>query len=156
MALAPAPEPEPLPAPSTGPASRLPVLVVDDNPINLKVASGLVERAGCVVRQATSGPAAVEAVARESFSVVLMDCDMPDMDGLEATRRIVEQLGAAAPRIVALTAAGQSDEVAACLAAGMSEVLVKPVTLAQLMTVLGTSAPPVAPAAEGSTHSERT
>lgn len=113
-------------------ARRLRVLVVDDNPVNLCVASGLAERAGCSVHLARSGLEALEAVRQHEFSLVFMDCQMPGMDGFEATRRIRELKPDPKLRIVALTATGGPDEHDACLRAGMDDFMVKPVSLAMV------------------------
>ncbi len=112
------------------------VLVVDDNPINLLVARGLVEKAGYSVEVAHNGREAVDAVDREEFALVLMDCQMPEMDGLEATRRIRASPNRSSTPIVALTASGLPEELAACLAAGMDDCLVKPVSASMLQRAL--------------------
>jgi signal transduction histidine kinase/CheY-like chemotaxis protein len=126
-----------LPAPCRGPPElRKPVLVVDDNPVNLLVARGLVERAGYSVKVARNGREAVEAVAREDFALVLMDCQMPEMDGLEATRRIRRSTEHPTTPIVALTASGLPEELDACRRAGMNDCLVKPVSLAMVERAL--------------------
>ncbi|MGV3623126.1 MAG: ATP-binding protein [Archangium sp.] len=127
----------PMPPPTELPeeqaiAPRLRVLVVDDNPVNLCVASGLAERAGCSVHLARSGLEALEAVRQHEFSLVFMDCQMPGMDGYEATRRIRELKPDPRLRIVALTATGGPDEHDACLRAGMDDFMVKPVSLAMV------------------------
>lgn len=111
---------------------RLRVLVVDDNPVNLCVASGLAERAGCSVQLARSGLEALEAVREQDFSLVFMDCQMPGMDGFEATRRIRALKPDPRLRIVALTATGGPEEHSACLRAGMDDFMVKPVSLAMV------------------------
>lgn len=111
---------------------RLRVLVVDDNPVNLRVASGLAERAGCSVQLARSGLEALEAVREQDFSLVFMDCQMPGMDGFEATRRIRALKPDPRLRIVALTATGGPEEHSACLRAGMDDFMVKPVSLAMV------------------------
>jgi signal transduction histidine kinase/CheY-like chemotaxis protein len=121
-------------APAATAPSRRPVLVVDDNPINLLVARGLVERAGFVVQVARDGREAVDAVEHGDFAMVLMDCQMPVMDGLEATRQI-----RAAHRdtpIVAVTASGLPEELDACRAAGMDDCLVKPISYEAMLRVL--------------------
>ncbi len=113
------------------------VLVVDDNPINLRVASSLVEKAGFVSLPATSGREALELMESGDVALVLMDCHMPEMDGFEATERIrAKPLGEQLP-IVALTASATPDDVAACRRAGMNEVLAKPIHLETLREVLG-------------------
>ena len=117
-------------------AARKPVLVVDDNPINLLVARGLVERAGYEVHVAHNGREAVEAVAQHDFALVLMDCQMPEMDGLEATRRIRAAPQHSQTLIVALTASGLPEELDACRKAGMNDCLVKPVSLAMVKRAL--------------------
>ncbi|MDP2274938.1 MAG: ATP-binding protein [Archangium sp.] len=112
------------------------VLVVDDNPINLRVASSLVEKAGFVSLRATSGREALELMSAGDVALVLMDCHMPEMDGFEATERIRRMpLGLQLP-IVALTASATPDDVEACRRAGMNEVLAKPIHLDTLREVL--------------------
>ncbi len=112
------------------------VLVVDDNPVNLRVASSLVEKAGFVSLRATSGREALEMMSAGDVALVLMDCHMPEMDGFEATERIRRlPLGLQLP-IVALTASATPDDVEACRRAGMNEVLAKPIHLDTLREVL--------------------
>ncbi|HEX2852845.1 MAG TPA: response regulator [Opitutaceae bacterium] len=113
------------------------VLVVDDNPVNRRVAELMLQRAGCPVSLATCGQEAVDAMAaaKEGFQVVLMDVEMPGMGGLEATRLLRERHGAA-PRIVAMTSHSGEEQIAACLAAGMNAVLTKPLSQARLISEL--------------------
>ncbi|MEW5739986.1 MAG: ATP-binding protein [Myxococcota bacterium] len=139
-----------LPLPRTGmpssvaaPSSPLPVsrsrraLVVDDNAVNLAVAVGLMTRAGFVTDSTASGREAVELVSRTDYAVVLMDLQMPEMDGLEATARIRALAGRAGlVPVVGLTASALPEDLKACLGAGMNEVLAKPVTWAALQAVL--------------------
>ena len=113
------------------------VLVVDDNPINLRVASSLVEKAGFVSLPATSGRQALELMDSGDVALVLMDCHMPEMDGFEATERIRAKPSGEQLPIVALTASATPDDVAACRRAGMNEVLAKPIHLETLREVLG-------------------
>ncbi|MBL8914996.1 MAG: response regulator [Archangium sp.] len=129
-------EPE-IPIPSDAALSSRPVLVVDDNPINLKVACGLVEKAGYPTRAARNGAEALDIVKREPIALVLMDCHMPVMDGFEATEKIrgLEGDMALVP-IVALTASAMPEELARCREAGMNDCLIKPVTLEQLSRTL--------------------
>ena len=132
-ALAPG-APEVTPA---GERSRLPVLVVDDNPINLKVACSLVEKAGYRTEVAENGAQALELVQGQTFLLVLMDCHMPVMDGFAATERIRGLDGdVSMTPIVALTASAMPEELEACKRAGMNECLTKPVSLAALKAVL--------------------
>ncbi len=113
------------------------VLIVDDNAVNLAVARSLVGRAGCEVHTAANGRQALEAAQASAWDLVLMDVQMPEMDGLEATRRIRALPGAAARvPIVALTASAMPTEVGACLEAGMNEVLAKPLNPQALVGAL--------------------
>jgi two-component system, sensor histidine kinase and response regulator len=112
------------------------VLVVEDNPINQEVARGILENMNCRVETASNGRCAVEYLGRDAFDLILMDCEMPVMDGFEATRRIREmqsdsELSGDAARsarvpIVALTAHALAEIREECLAAGMDDFLVKP------------------------------
>ncbi|MCC6337168.1 MAG: response regulator [Myxococcales bacterium] len=119
------------------PGSAARVLVVDDNPVNLKVATALVEKAGFTALAASSGPQALAMMEQQPVCLVLMDCHMPDMDGFQTAERIraQEREGARLP-IVALTASAGPDDVAACKRAGMDECLAKPVRLDALREVL--------------------
>jgi signal transduction histidine kinase/ActR/RegA family two-component response regulator len=113
------------------------VLVVDDHPVNREVAGLMLDAAGCEVEMACDGAEAVEAAAAGRFDLILMDVRMPQMDGLEATRRIRALAGqAAAVPIVAFTADAMPDDVARCLAAGMQAHIAKPVSQARLHAVL--------------------
>jgi CheY-like chemotaxis protein len=128
-------------------AERVPlrILVAEDNRINQKVALKLLERIGYRADVAANGVEALHALERQAYDVVLMDVQMPEMDGLAATRAIRERWpGAAGPRVVAMTANAMRDDREACLAAGMDDFVSKPVVLAQLAAVLercGTTAP---------------
>ncbi len=113
------------------------VLVVDDNAINLRVTSSLVEKAGYASATAVHGAQAVELAGAGGLVAVLMDCHMPVMDGFEATRRIRALGGLAAQvPIVALTASAAPEDVEACLRAGMNAVLAKPLSLRELRLAL--------------------
>jgi signal transduction histidine kinase/DNA-binding response OmpR family regulator len=111
------------------------VLLVDDNPVNRKVASRMLERLGVDVVCVTNGREALDALARSRFGVVLMDCQMPVMDGYEATRLLRQSDGAYGdPRIpvIALTAHVLGQEREKCRAAGMDDYVAKPVEAALL------------------------
>lgn len=132
------------PAPTSGFAplcrlsvSGLRVLLVEDNPINQRVARGLLERQNCKVVVAGDGSKAVELVAREKFDIVLMDGQMPDMDGYAAARAI-RQLNSPAREvpIVALTASALQGDRERCLEAGMDDYLTKPIQLEPLIDAL--------------------
>jgi two-component system, sensor histidine kinase and response regulator len=110
------------------------VLLVDDNRTNCQVASAMLNTLGCAVDTVFNGQEAVDAVARRAYDLILMDCQMPVMDGLTAARiiRQREQAGVKRTPIVAVTAfAGETDREK-CLEAGMDEFLTKPYTMKQL------------------------
>jgi signal transduction histidine kinase/DNA-binding response OmpR family regulator/HPt (histidine-containing phosphotransfer) domain-containing protein len=133
----------PPPIPSTpGPipfqAARL--LLVEDTPVNREVALGMLDMLGHFVQAVENGRLAVEAVARERFDLVLMDCQMPEMDGFTATATIRQQEREAGGHhhlpIIALTANAMEGDRTRCLAAGMDDYLAKPFTMAQLSELL--------------------
>ncbi|PWQ95596.1 response regulator [Leucothrix pacifica] len=100
------------------------VLLVEDNKVNQMVARKLLEKQGCIVTIANNGVEALDTLQKAEFHLVLMDCQMPVMDGFEATRKI-RQSGSTIP-IVALTANAQNTDRDACLEAGMNDFLSKP------------------------------
>ncbi|MFN2331395.1 MAG: ATP-binding protein [Halomonas sp.] len=113
------------------------LLVVEDNPINQQVARAMLERLGCRVTIAGSGAAALQLAAAGWFDLIFMDIQMPDMDGLEVTRRLRALDGWAADvPIVAMTAGGPGGEQARCLAAGMNGYLIKPLRQELLLETL--------------------
>jgi CheY-like chemotaxis protein/HPt (histidine-containing phosphotransfer) domain-containing protein len=135
---APAPSPEihdslfPSPKSEAG-LSRVKILLVDDNLIGREVASATLSMLGCEFDVVCDGQEAVDAVARSPYDVILMDCQMPNMDGFEATRLIRRReargsVEGAAPRIpiVALTANAVKGDRDRCLEAGMDDYLAKP------------------------------
>jgi CheY-like chemotaxis protein len=113
------------------------LLLVEDNPINQKVATLMLKHLGYNADIAQNGAEAVEAVARHTYDLILMDCLMPEMDGLEATRiiRARTDYGSRVP-IVAMTANAFAEDRRACLEAGMSDYLPKPVREAELAAKL--------------------
>lgn len=111
------------------------VLVVDDNPVNLAVARGYLESMGLAVEEAGGGDDALERAARARFDVILMDCQMPGCDGLEATRKLRAR-GDVTP-VVAVTAGDDDSALERCTAAGMDALVQKPVSVAALRAVLG-------------------
>jgi signal transduction histidine kinase/ActR/RegA family two-component response regulator len=114
------------------------ILLVEDNPANLRVTQALLETLGCEVRTAVNGIHAVAAYRDGEYDLVLMDCQMPEMDGYQATRAIrhVEALLGRFTPIVALTAHAMDGSREECLAAGMNDQLSKPLTLAALTSKL--------------------
>jgi two-component system sensor histidine kinase/response regulator len=120
------------------------VLLVEDNATNRRVAELFLERAGCGVVVAADGREALEELHKRPVDLVLMDVQMPLMDGLEATRRIRADVpGGARIPIVGLTANALKDQVEACRAAGMDEVIAKPIERERLEAVLERYAPAV-------------
>jgi CheY-like chemotaxis protein len=107
------------------------VLVVEDNPTNQKVIVLRLEKLGLNVELARNGAEAVQAAWKASFDVILMDCQMPVMDGFEATARIRKMEGRRVP-IIALTANAMDGERERCLEAGMDDYLSKPVRTEEL------------------------
>ena len=119
-------------------AGRIPcVLVVDDHPVNREVARIMLEAFGCEVVEVCDGQQALDAVAEQSFDLVLMDVRMPNMDGLEVTRRIraMPDTGGVLS-IVAMTADAMPEDVTRCLAAGMNAHMPKPINQAGLLSMV--------------------
>jgi TMAO reductase system sensor TorS len=120
------------------------ILVVEDNAVNREVAVGMLENLGYRTETAANGMLALEAVSEGSYAAVLMDCQMPVMDGLSATteiRRREAKSGAARVPIIALTANALEGNRERCLAAGMDDFLTKPFTQLKLAQLLGRSLP---------------
>jgi PAS domain S-box-containing protein len=130
------------------PAPRLSgrVLLVEDNGVNQEIGLAMLESIGCAVELASDGREAIEATARNDYDLVLMDCQMPNVDGFEATRVIrarEQELRTQDPQqfrlaIVALTANAMRGDREQCVAAGMDDYLSKPFTLEQLRKVVET------------------
>ncbi|MFZ1555753.1 MAG: response regulator, partial [Nitrospira sp.] len=116
------------------------ILLAEDNPVNQDVASSMLEMLGCRITIAPNGRAAVEAATTGRFDLILMDCQMPEMDGFTATAAIRRQEATASDRrhvpVIALTANAMEGDRARCLAAGMDDYLTKPFTVAQLHAFL--------------------
>ncbi len=125
---------EPTAAEAAAELPAMDVLVVDDEPINRRVATELLSRSGHRVEGVRSGAEAIERVSDGQYDLVLMDLSMPEMDGLEATR-CIRSLAPALP-VVGLTAHVLPEHRAACLEAGMSGVLHKPIEIDQLNRLL--------------------
>jgi len=123
------------PPPATA-KGRARILLVEDNPVNQLVAKGMLAKLGCQVELATQGVEALARLEEEAFDLVLMDCNMPVMDGYEATRRIRERGHWPGLPIVALTANAMPEERDRCRAAGMDDYLAKPFRREDLLAVV--------------------
>jgi two-component system, sensor histidine kinase and response regulator len=131
----------PATAPRFDPALR--VLLVEDNRLNQEVAAGLLAEVGLRAAIAGDGREALEALQGRPFDLVLMDVQMPVMDGLSATRRIRSDAALRSLPVVAMTASALASDRAACLAAGMNDVVTKPIDPAALWRSLATWLPAV-------------
>ena len=136
--------------PALGERHPLRILVAEDNAVNQKLIGGLLRRLGYLPQLAGNGALCLEALRLDPFDLVLMDCQMPEMDGYEATQRI--RNGEAGERnraikIIALTASAMAGDRERCLQTGMNDYLTKPIQAPDLILHLeGTSALPVEPA----------
>ncbi len=123
------------------PEKRRLVLVADDNHINQKLARRLLEKLGCEVDVASNGKEALERWDKRPYQAIFMDCQMPDLDGFEATSRIRASGGRGVQiPVIATTANTMADDRERCLAAGMTDFVSKPLSLQQLERVLGSLA----------------
>lgn len=114
------------------------ILVADDSPVNQKVALLQLKSLGLMARAVSSGEEAIEQVRTGEYSLVLMDCQMPEMDGFQATkaiRKLEEGTGKHIP-VIALTGSADAEGRAKCMNSGMDEVLIKPVAPNKLMEVI--------------------
>jgi CheY-like chemotaxis protein len=125
-------------------AEQLPlrILLVEDNAVNQKLALRLLEQMGYRADLAGNGLEAVQAVGRQKYDVVLMDVQMPEMDGLEASRQICARWPRGErPHIVAMTANAMQGDRERCLEAGMDDYVSKPIRVNELVTALGKAKP---------------
>jgi CheY-like chemotaxis protein len=121
------------------------ILVAEDNPVNQKVAIRILERLGYRADIAATGLEVLQALRRQPYDVVLMDVQMPEMDGLEASRLIRDEWrNPAAPHIIAMTANALVGDRERCLDAGMNDYVGKPVRVAELQAALERSRAAVA------------
>lgn len=135
-----------IPSNSTGPdaanSAQIRILLAEDNVVNQKVAIHLLDRIGYRADIAANGLEVLEALKRQSYDVVLMDVQMPEMDGLEATRRICRDWPAnGKPTIIAMTANAMQGDREKCLAAGMDDYITKPVRREELALALSKCKP---------------
>jgi signal transduction histidine kinase/CheY-like chemotaxis protein len=139
LRLAPASPPTLAATPTeAGAAPRKRILVAEDNPVNQEIAFAMLQLLGCEVTMVVDGEQALAAHAAQDFDLIFMDCMMPCMDGLEATRQIRQReagTGARVP-IVALTASAMAGDREVCLQAGMDDYLSKPFKSAELSVML--------------------
>ena len=136
------------PRPDGEPVSRiggpLRILLAEDNPANQRVALLMLERLGYRAEVATTGRQVLERLDRAAYDLILMDVQMPELDGLEATRAICGRWPSSErPRIVAMTAEAMAGDREACLGAGMDDYIVKPVRLEELQRAIGQCRPVV-------------
>jgi CheY-like chemotaxis protein len=118
------------------------ILLAEDNAINQKLALRLLERMGYRADLAGNGLEAIEALQRQPYDVILMDVQMPEMDGLEATRVICREWEQERrPRIIAMTANAMKEDREECLAAGMDDYVSKPIRVDELVGALSRCAP---------------
>jgi PAS domain S-box-containing protein len=118
---------------------NLKILLVEDNPVNARIAASILKKAGCAVDTAADGAAALETLAKGKYDIVLMDCQMPVMDGFEATRRIRSSRDPAINPdipIIALTANAMVEDRDRCINAGMNEYIPKPLRRETLFAVI--------------------
>jgi CheY-like chemotaxis protein len=140
MGPAPAETPPPAlaPAVASGTARTERILLAEDNAVNQKVAIHMLARLGYRPDVAASGLEVLSALERQSYDIILMDVQMPEMDGLEAARRIraADTSSAVSPWIIALTANAMEGDRESCLACGMNDYVSKPIRAAELAAVL--------------------
>ena len=119
-------------------AERLPmaILLAEDNPVNQRVGHHLLSQMGYITDIVATGHEAIEALRNRPYDVILMDVQMPQLDGLEATRRIRAEWRENGPRIIAMTANAMPQDRERCLTAGMDDYIAKPVNFLQLQAVL--------------------
>ena len=140
------PQPLPLPKPEPKPLGgfNLRILLAEDNAINQKVALRILERMGYRADVAANGLEVIGALHRQPYDVILMDVQMPELDGLETTRRIVKDSATfpfPKPRIIAMTANAMQGDRETCLAAGMDDYVSKPIRVEQLAKALAQCTP---------------
>jgi len=124
------------------------ILLAEDNPTNRELALLMLGRLGYSADVAANGAEALDAVRQNVYDLVLMDIQMPELDGIEATRRIRAELGTEGPRIAAMTAHALPGDREACLESGMDDYLVKPIGISDLVAALERASTNLSPAAE--------
>lgn len=124
---------------SVQPQSKPLVLLVEDNPIQLRISKAYAEKLGVEVTAVSNCREAIGALEKRKYALILMDWRMPEVDGIQCTRNIrdVDAKNGLHTPIVALTARAMTGDKEKCLAAGMDDYLAKPFTTAQLREVIG-------------------
>jgi len=120
------------------------ILLVEDNPVNQNVARGILEQARAVVAVADNGQLALELLRSDDYDLVLMDVQMPVMDGFTATQKIRNELGLTLP-VIAMTAGVMESEREQCMQAGMDDFIAKPIDVEQMFATLARYAPGAPP-----------
>jgi len=120
--------------PPAAPPRGIRVLVAEDNPVNQKLMRAILGQLNCVVTVVPNGLAALQEVSKQAFDIILMDCQMPVMDGYQATQRLRSER--IETPIIAVTAHAMAGEREKCLAVGMNEYLTKPINFEELKTAL--------------------
>ena len=138
------------PIPTTLPTLHGRVLVVEDDRVNQRVIAHFLKQLGLESGLAEDGEVGIEMALSGAWDAVLMDCQLPRIDGLEATRQIRARRPGQALPIIALTANASTQDRAACFAAGMNDFLTKPARVELLGAVLSKWLPKMQPAAERS------
>lgn len=112
------------------------ILLAEDNPVNRKVFQSMLRRLGYPVDVATNGLEALQALEQRFYNIILMDVQMPEMDGLEATRAIRNRWPKGRPNIIAITAYAPEYSREMCLEAGMDDYINKPVKMSDLENII--------------------
>ncbi|MGZ9221730.1 MAG: response regulator, partial [Anaerolineales bacterium] len=112
------------------------ILLAEDNQVNQKLASRILEQMGYRTDIASNGLEAVESIERQIYDVILMDVQMPEMDGLDATRNIRKLAHVTQPYIIAMTANAMEGDREMCIAAGMNDYVSKPIRVNELVEAL--------------------
>lgn len=113
------------------------ILLAEDNVVNQKVAQRILKRLGYRIDIVSDGAEAVESVRRQNYDIVLMDVQMPNMDGIEATKRIIQETSAEQrPQIIAMTAGAMQEDSQRCFDAGMCDFISKPIQIPNLIEVI--------------------
>jgi CheY-like chemotaxis protein len=118
------------------------ILIAEDSFVNQKILLRILKQIGCTADVVSNGLQAIEAVAAKNYDIVFMDMYMPEMDGLEATKKIVtSRFQCNRPKIIALTAESVSSDRDKCFEAGMDDYITKPVRIEEVLSILNTWAP---------------